>query len=205
MMFDINRPSPHPTSTAPRQRHTQLAFCFRLWAANGVARVSRERVEVQAGNRAVPVLIVSIYNPACVAHARMHPPSARPHPSPRSSMSSTITLKLWILESGMVNFVPAGAIVLLLRFASNENYFQLNKYWPIACIKVLQHNSEVVLIKPCGTVNRSCSTVSSLWSRGVCLWRSVLCDRHSTHSAHSRLTDSLMAAWRPSRKFLNAP
>ena len=67
MMFDVKGPSPHPTSiTPPRQRHTQLAFCFRPWVANGVARVLRERVEVQAGH---PVPIVSIYNPSPMSGA----------------------------------------------------------------------------------------------------------------------------------------
>ena len=59
------------------------------------------------------------------------------------------------------------------------------KYRPIAQITTPQCYSKVTLIEPCGPV-------ILLWSRGMSLWRSLLCDRHSAHSAHSDPTVLLM-------------
>ena len=70
------------------------------------------------------------------------------------------------------------------------------KYWPIAQITTPQCYRKVTLIEPCGPVSGFCGPVILLWSGGMSLWRSSLCDRHSAHSAHSDPTVLLMQVYR---------
>jgi len=50
-----------------------------------------------------------------------------------------------------------------------------------------QRHSEVVSNELCDAVSECCIAVIVLWSRGMSLWQSLLCNHHSVHSDHTAL------------------